>query len=78
MVNLVFGKFSRDSLASKVAGRITELIKDQQLQPGDRLPPERILAELMGVSRPIIRSAMKMLSKQNVVEIRNKKGTYVV
>ena len=77
MANLDFGTFNRDPLADKVAERIKYLIKDQQLQPGDRLPPERELAELMGVSRPVIRSALHALSNMKIIEIRGKAGTFI-
>lgn len=76
MTNLNFGKFTRETLAIKVADAIIQLINYQQLQPGDRLPPERKLAELLGVSRPVIRSAVKILCDQRLVEIRDKKGLY--
>ena len=54
-----------------------DLIKAQQLLPGDRLPPERELAETMGVSRPVIRSALHALSIMKIVEIRRKAGTFI-
>ncbi len=77
MANLDFGTFNRYPLADKVAERIKYLIKGQQLQPGDRLPPERELAEMMGVSRPVIRSALRSLSLMKIVEIRKKAGTFI-
>jgi GntR family transcriptional regulator, transcriptional repressor for pyruvate dehydrogenase complex len=77
MSNLDFGTFNRDPLADKVAEKVLLLIKDRQLQAGDRLPTERELAELMGVSRPVIRSALYGLSEKQFVEIRKKIGAFV-
>lgn len=65
--------FSRVSL-----GRISEVIVEQirllmrqgQLKPGDRLPPERDLCERFGVSRVTVREALRMLESSGLVEIR--------
>lgn len=77
MTNFDFGIFNRDPLADKVAERLIDLIKDQQLHPGDSLPPERELAEMMGVSRLVIRSALHALSIMKIVENRKKAGTFI-
>ena len=53
------------------------LIREQQLRPGDRLPPERELATLMGVSRATVREALRSLAMMNVIELRHGSGTYV-
>jgi GntR family transcriptional repressor for pyruvate dehydrogenase complex len=72
-----FGTFSREILSDKVADRILTLIKTQQLKPGDRLPPERELAEMMGVSRLTLREALRALSYMNVIENRQRSGTFI-
>src|ERR1700761_8375595 len=67
------GLFSRVSV-----GRISEIIVDQirllmrqgQLKPGDRLPPERDLCERFGVSRVTVREALRKLESAGLVEIR--------
>lgn len=59
-------------------GRISEIIVDQiralmrqgQLKPGDRLPPERDLCERFGVSRVTVREALRMLESSGLVQIR--------
>ena len=59
-------------------GRISEIIVEQirllmrqgQLKPGDRLPPERDLCERFGVSRVTVREALRMLESAGLVEIR--------
>jgi len=72
-----FGTFSREVLSDKVANRILALIRTQQLKPGDRLPPERDLTEMMGVSRLTLREALRTLSYMNVVENHQRKGTFI-
>jgi GntR family transcriptional repressor for pyruvate dehydrogenase complex len=64
-------------VSERIAERILGLITDDQLQPGTRLPPERELAEMLGVSRPSLREAMKSLKAQGHVEIRHGAGAFV-
>lgn len=45
---------------------------------GDRLPPERDLAEKMNVSRTVVREAIIMLELENLVEVRKGSGVYVI
>ena len=61
-----------------IAVRLRRLIDDGELTPGDRLPPERALAELFSVSRNTVREAIKALAESGVVESRRGAGTYVV
>src|ERR671912_2993823 len=42
-------------------------ISSKKLRPGDRLPPEADLARSLGVSRPTVREALKVLESQNVL-----------
>lgn len=72
-----FGVFERDVLPERIAARLISLIREQQLRPGDRLPPERDLAAAMHVSRASLREALRGLAMVNVVEIRHGSGTYV-
>lgn len=67
----------RSTLPEEIAGRLLNLIRDQELRPGDRLPAERDLARRLGVSRPVLREALRALSLMKVVDIRQGTGTYV-
>lgn len=67
----------KSALAEEIAARLISLIKDRHLQPGDKLPPERELAEMLNVSRPSLREALRALAILNIVEIRQGDGTYV-
>lgn len=72
-----FGTFQRRSLSEEIAAKLLSLIRERELQPGDKLPPERELAAMMQVSRPSLREALRALSIMNVVEIRQGNGTYI-
>lgn len=47
-------------------------------QIGERLPPERDIAERLGVSRTVIREALIMLELENLVSVKKGSGVYVV
>ena len=68
---------TKRSLAEQVADRITELIVDGALAPGDRLPPEVDLADQMGVSRTALREGMRTLEAKGLLEIQPGVGTVV-
>ncbi|MCI0576531.1 MAG: FadR family transcriptional regulator [Chloroflexi bacterium] len=72
-----FGTVERAALPDQIAGRILQMIKDRQLKPGDKLPPERDLAATMGVGRPALREALRALALMNVIEVRQGAGAYV-
>jgi GntR family transcriptional repressor for pyruvate dehydrogenase complex len=63
--------------AARIATQLVELIELQKLNPGDRLPPERALADLLEVSRPSLREALHILQAQGLVHIRHGQGTFV-
>lgn len=63
--------------ASRIAEQLLDLIKVQKLHPGDRLPPERQLSELLDVSRPSLREALHILQAKGLVSIRHGQGTFV-
>ena len=63
--------------AARIATQLVELIDLQRLSPGDRLPPERQLAELLEVSRPSLREALHILQAQGLVAIRHGQGTFI-
>jgi DNA-binding FadR family transcriptional regulator len=67
----------RESVAEQVARRILDLVVARHLRPGDQLPPERDLAESLGVSRPSVREAIKGLAILGVVRSRQGGGHVV-
>jgi GntR family transcriptional repressor for pyruvate dehydrogenase complex len=56
---------------------VIALITERHLKAGDRLPPERELAQAMGVSRSSLREALRALSLLGVTEMRHGDGTYL-
>ena len=62
---------------AKVFGFLRDQLLEGTIRSGDRLLPERELALQMGVSRPIVREALRALSMMGVVEIRERVGTVV-
>ena len=64
-------------LADRVAQHITEQVLTGALERGMQLPAERILAEQYGVSRTVIREAIRSLVSKGMMEIRSGSGTYV-
>ena len=61
-------------LYQSVAAQILALIQQEKLGPGTRLPPERELAQTLGVSRPSLREALIALEIGDQVEIRMGSG----
>src|SRR5882672_9192296 len=62
---------------SEIAQRVVESILAQKLKPGERLG-EQDLADLFGVSRTLVREALMQLQARGFVEVRSRKGWYVV
>src|SRR5689334_1691405 len=61
----------------KVFAFLREQLLSGALKPGDRLIPERELAGQLGVSRPLVREALRALTVLGIVEIRDRIGTVV-
>lgn len=77
LANQLRGTVHREAVASQITERILSLIREQQLKPGDRLPGERDLSAMMGVSRPTVREALRSLATMNIIELRHGAGTFV-
>lgn len=60
-----------------IADKIIEYITSSGLQPGDRLPTEQGLGKLLGVSRAMVREAIKLLTARGYVWTRRGSGVYV-
>lgn len=65
----------RSNLTGSLVGLFKRLIAEGSLAPGDRLPPERELAERLGVSRSSLREALKVLEIMGVISQRVGSGT---
>lgn len=73
----MLNRISRATLADQVAQNLVDFIAAQELKPGDSLPSETKLAEQLGVSRPIIREALKTLVGRGIIETVSGKGAVV-
>ena len=65
------------NLPSRVASLISTEIAENRLKPGDRLPTEQELAEMLGVSRNVVREAIARLRSDGVVHSRQGAGVFV-
>jgi GntR family transcriptional repressor for pyruvate dehydrogenase complex len=61
----------------QLLNRLLLYVKERQLQPGDRLPGERELAERFSVGRNAVREALATLTALRVVEARPQSGIYL-
>lgn len=64
-------------VAERVATEIRQYIEANGLEPGFKLPPERVFIERMGVSRSSLREALRVLSTVGLIEVRHGDGMYV-
>jgi len=61
-------KPSKISLAGQITGQIKKLIFENKFEVGDKLPPERELAESLNVSRVVVREALKSLEQAGFID----------
>ena len=73
----VFGKISAPSLKEICVQEILTKILSGELKPGDRLPPERELAEAMGISRSSVNHGIMELETMGFLTITPRRGTIV-
>lgn len=64
-------------LADVITERLEGMLLEGSLKPGQRLPPERELAERFGVSRPSLREAIQKLAARGLLTSRQGGGTFV-
>ena len=67
----------REPVSEQVVAQLLGMVKAGNLKSGDRLPPERDLAQSFGVSRPTIREAVRALAVLGVLTTRQGGGIYV-
>lgn len=72
-----FSKIKPQSRADLVVDKITNSIINNDLSDGQLLPPESQLCEMFGVSRSILREAIRVLASKGLVDVRQGYGTLV-
>lgn len=70
-------KITIENPVDKIIGQIRSLITSGQIEPGEKLPPERKLAEHLGVSRSHVRDAIRKLEIYGILKTLPQSGTYV-
>ncbi|HEY3057726.1 MAG TPA: FadR/GntR family transcriptional regulator [Chloroflexota bacterium] len=68
---------SSQLLSSMVAERLEDYVLRRGYQPGHKLPSERELGALFGVSRTVLREAVKLLNQKGLVQSSVGRGLYV-
>ncbi|MEH6563888.1 MAG: GntR family transcriptional regulator [Halopseudomonas sp.] len=71
------GQIRQRRLADNIVEQLETMILEGTLQPGERLPAERVLAEQFGVSRPSLREAVQKLAARGLLVSRQGGGNYV-
>lgn len=67
----------KKSLVEMVSESIVNIIRENELRPGDRLPNEFELAEKLNVGRSTVREGIKALVSKNILEVRRGAGTFI-
>ena len=67
----------RRNLHEQIAEAMQEMVAENRLPRGSQLPPERELAQLLGVNRTTLREAIHLLEQRGLVEMKAGSGTFV-
>ena len=67
----------KTSVVQDAISKIKELIDQEYFKFGEKLPPERELARLLGISLPSLREALRALSILGIAEMKPGSGTYL-
>lgn len=73
----MFKKVKNQKLYLQIVNQIRDLITSGKLKAGDKLPPERVLAEKFGASRASIREAMSALEILGIIESKISQGNFI-
>lgn len=76
--DIQYTRVKQGRIYEAVVDQLQNLIVSEKLQPGDKLLPERELAQRFGVSRTAVRDAIRVLSERGLVDVRPGAGTFVV
>lgn len=70
-------QLGQGSLTDRIRLEIMRFLEDNRLSPGERLPSERELAAVLGVSRPSVREAVRSLQAEGRLIVRHGQGVFV-
>src|SRR4051794_36908012 len=78
MLNVKVDRRDPTDLYEQVAGEIRRAIADGEAKPGERLPPAKDLAAVLGVNTNTVLRSLRVLRDQGLVEFRRGRGISVV
>ncbi|HAJ31856.1 MAG TPA: FadR family transcriptional regulator [Candidatus Atribacteria bacterium] len=73
----MFKEITPVRLYESVIEQIMDLIENNELKPGDKLPPERKLAEKLSISRSSLREAFRVLESRGLIKSKPGGGRYI-
>jgi GntR family transcriptional repressor for pyruvate dehydrogenase complex len=74
---LSFKRIERTSVSSNIIEQIKDKILAGEIKPGERFPPERVLAETLSVGRTSVREAVRALQYIGILEVRCGEGIFL-
>ncbi len=74
---MLLNKIIHYKLYEYAINQIYELIKNNTLKPGDKIPPERDLVEFMGISRSSLREGLRVLEARGVIKSKPGGGRFI-
>lgn len=77
MISVKVDKSDRTDLYQQVAAEIRRAIADGEVEPGERLPPARDLATVLGVNTNTVLRSLRMLQDEGLIDLRRGRGATV-
>ena len=74
---MAFRKIDAPSIKELFLSQMEEMILSGELKPGDKLPPERELADTMGISKTVVHEGIRELSRRGFLDVLSRKGVHV-
>lgn len=65
------------NVSERIVSQVEQLLSSGELKPGDRLPSERDMAQLLGASRPSLREAVRILQTRGRLLVKHGQGVFV-
>lgn len=76
-MDALFQEVQVEKVSEKIVEQLCALIQEGRLTPGNKLPSERQLIDMLGVGRSSLREALNKLETLGYVEIKKRKGIFV-
>jgi len=73
----ILTKSENQEIQNEIISKIRDLMNFKNLEPGDKLPSERMLSEKFGVSRNNVREAIQKLEFYGLLQSKPQSGTFV-